>query len=116
MSKWEDVDPDDDSPFGVTPVDGIVYAHPADDVSPELRIAEHGYLAPPLNPINVGPAPTRPQRRSLGPWVPGGEVNPADYAPTMPKNNVIKPFLLGLIPIALVISLVLVVMHLYGMR
>lgn len=112
MNGWEDVT-GDDSPFsGVDDVDGIVYTDAVQ--SPELRSHSNPSTGTPMPEFK--PAPTRPQRRSLGPWTPGGEVDPAAYQARPKRPSPIKPFLIGLIPLAVVFGLVLFVMDLYGMR
>lgn len=112
MSQWEEITDDDSSPFAATgKVDGIVYAE--QESSPELAFQAGAYAPPP--PVPYRPEPIRPpQHTSAAPWKPGGDLDPAAFRPKPHRTNPVKVFVLGMIPIILAVSLVFVVMNLYG--
>jgi hypothetical protein len=111
MDKWEDVSADD-SPFAdVAPVDGLVYA--PDQGSPELRMPPAGYPVTPVPPPVFRTPPQRPQRRSLGPWKPGGDPEPLPAAPLPERPSAVPALVAAAIVVALLVSLILLGMNLY---
>jgi hypothetical protein len=112
MDRWNDV-PGDESPFAdVEPVDGLVYA--PDQGSPELRMPPAGYPVNPVPPPVFRAPPQRPQRRTLGPWKPGGDPDPLPTVPLPTRRNPLPGLIFALIPIALLAGLILLGVNLYG--
>lgn len=112
MNKWQEVN--DSSPFtDVEAVDGIVYTGEVD--SPELRMPAPNRSAA-TQSLTYRQPPTRPQQRTLGPWKPGGEIAPDKFKAKPRRVSPVSGILIGLIPLAVLIGLLLLVVDLYGMK
>jgi hypothetical protein len=107
---WEDIDGvSNTGPFGVGPVDGLVYAEHTD--SPELRLpADTGQ---PDLALPQRSAPARPRPQSVTAWQPGSPVDPAAYARTAASAGraTIRHLVAGLLPVLLVAIALLAVVR-----
>ena len=82
-----------DNPFGVTPVDPLVYKDQGNDI-PELRVsANKAYIAVgPQTSIKRRPKQLKDSERSYSTWTPGGVLSEKDEEDKQTKNYSQKIF------------------------
>ena len=111
------------SPFGLEPVDPLVFRQGSDEVAPELRAGVSRLPIPRANDSVQLPPPPKPSRRKYTEWVPGGrgakivpsDSESAESAGTKVRTTLrrVAAFLAILIPFSVIIYLVHLVMNLY---
>ena len=97
----------------VAPVDG--YAFTPDATSPELRYQRPDTATIPTTPRREAPKRISDGVRLDGVWQPGGSARQQTPQVRVPRPNLLKALLSGLIPLALLGGGIYLVMRLYGL-
>jgi hypothetical protein len=102
-------------PFaGARPVDGYAFTdHPE---SPELRYRPQSRSEVPVPPRREPPSRIRDQVPITGLWQPGGSARTGQPQVRMPRPNVVRALLRGLVPLGVLAGGIYLVMRLYGFQ
>lgn len=111
------------NPFGLPPVDPLVFRQGANEIAPELRSGASKLPISKASEVGQLPPPPKPSRKKYTEWIPGGKVAKVESSnfelATSPASGIrttlrrVAALLAVLIPFSVIIYLVHLVMNLY---